>query len=228
MIIGNKTFDFDKETYLMGILNVTPDSFYDGNAHNTLHQALTQAEKMIAEGADIIDVGGMSTRPGHAVITPEEEARRVIPVIREIRRRFAVPLSVDTYRSQVAAEALDAGADMVNDIWGALYDDGQMADTIAKYNVPCCLTHNSASNVTSVEEVLAGLRRAIARVRSRGADNAKIIIDPGIGFAKDPPTNLRVVKEIGRFAELEYPLLLGASRKSLIGHVLRLPAEERL
>ena len=228
MIIRNQSFDLHRETYIMGILNLTPDSFYDGNRHATFDKALVQAEKMIAEGADIIDVGGMSTRPGHEAIPPEEEIARVVPVIREIRARFSIPLSIDTYRSQVAEAALDAGADMVNDVWGLLHDEGQMAKTIARHNIPCCLMHNNTANVTSVEAVLTGLRHSVAHARACGIDPSNIILDPGIGFAKDPPLNLRVVKEIGSFAALDYPLLLGVSRKSLIGYALDLPVQERL
>jgi len=228
MRIGNREYDLAGKTYIMGILNITPDSFYEGNRCDAAERALAKAEKMISEGADIIDVGGMSTKPGHSIISGDEEIRRVVPVVREIRKRFAVPLSIDTYRSEVAEKALDAGADMVNDIWGGLHPDGRMADIIAKYNVPCCLMHNDESDVSSVEEVLAGLKRSIRYACSRGVDISKIIIDPGIGFAKDARTNLRVIKELDRFADMKLPVLLGASRKSLIGYALNLPVEERL
>ena len=228
MKIGKKDFDLKNETYIMGILNVTPDSFYDGNFYGSMDKALRQAEKMISEGADIIDVGGMSTKPGHQDLSCSEEIERAVPVIREIRRRFDVPLSVDTYRSRVAEEALLAGADMVNDIWGALFGDGQMADTIAKHNVPCCLMHNNTSEVFSIEEILTGLLRSVGHVCSRGVSKSNIIIDPGIGFAKNPKTNLLVIKEINKIAELKLPIMLGASRKSVIGYVLDLPAQERL
>ena len=228
MIIGNSEFDLAGNTYIMGILNITPDSFYDGCRFNTVEKALAQTERMVSEGAHIIDVGGMSTRPGHEIISCGEELQRVLPVIREIRKNFSVPVSVDTYRSEVAEEALRAGADMVNDIWGGTYGDGRMADIISKYNVPCCLMHNDTSNVTSMDEVIAGLRHFVDHALSRGVDGSNIIIDPGIGFAKDQRTSLLVIKELGRLAQLNYPIMLGASNKSLIGYALGLPSQERL
>ncbi|MCL1808276.1 MAG: dihydropteroate synthase [Clostridiales bacterium] len=228
MIIGNREFDLGSETYIMGILNATPDSFYCGGRFGTVEKALAQAEKMVAEGADIIDIGGMSTRPGHSIVSQEEETQRVVPIVREIRKRFAVPLSVDTYRSKVAEEALNAGADMVNDVWGFMRGEGEMADTVAKYGVPCCLAHNSDTVASSVDEVLAGLSRCIEHARSHGVSKSKIIVDPGIGFAKEPLVNLCIIKELRRFAELKHPILLGASRKSVIGNALGLPVGERL
>ena len=141
MIIGKKEFDTQKHTYIMGILNVTPDSFSDGGRFQNLDAALTHAEEMIANGADILDVGGESTRPGHIQITDEEETLRVVPVIEKIKREFDIPVSIDTYKSSVAEAALQAGADLVNDIWGLKYDE-RMASLIAKYDVACCLMHN--------------------------------------------------------------------------------------
>lgn len=227
MQIGKHKFDTSNKTYIMGILNTTPDSFFDNFFSPDL--ALKRAEEMISEGADIIDVGGMSTRPGHTEISCEEELDRVIPIITQIRKNFDIPISIDTYRGQVALEALKAGADLVNDIWGALYDDGLMAKIIADNNVPCCLMHNSKTKASTVDEILDRLKTSIDRVLSFGVCPANIIIDPGIGFAKkDQNLNLRVIKELDRFTKLGYPILLGASRKSLIGHVLDLPGPERL
>ena len=141
MIIGGKEFDTENNTYIMGILNVTPDSFSDGGKYNTMDAALRHAEQMVREGADVLDVGGESTRPGHVQIPDEEEAQRVVPVIRALKKEFDVPVSVDTYKSYVAEAALDAGADLVNDIWGLKYD-GRMASVIAEYGAACCLMHN--------------------------------------------------------------------------------------
>jgi len=228
MIIGNREYDLENKTYIMGILNVTPDSFYDGNRYDSMDKALAHTEKMVSEGADIIDIGGMSTRPGHSDLSCAEEIKRVAPVIREIKKRFDTPLSVDTYRSEVALEAISAGADMVNDIWGGLRDGGRMADLIAKCQIPFCLMHNDSSNVASVEDVISGLRRAVDHACAKGVDRSKIIVDPGIGFAKDARTNLRVIREIARLKELEYPIMLGASNKSFIGRALNLPEGERL
>ena len=228
MIIGNREFDLAGQTYIMGILNITPDSFHDGGRFNTVEKALAQTDKMISEGAHIIDVGGMSTRPGHDVISPEEELLRVLPVIRELKKNFTIPLSIDTYRGEVAEEALSAGIDMINDVWGGIHGDRRMADIMAKYNIPCCLMHNGTYNVTSMDQVLSDLRSVTDYALSRGVDGAKIIIDPGIGFAKDQQTSLLVVKELHRLEELNYPILLGASNKSLIGYALGLPSGERL
>ena len=141
MIIGNREFDTEKNTYIMGILNVTPDSFSDGGKYNGMEQALRHAQKMIAEGADLIDVGGESTRPGHVQISDEEEIARVTPVIEALKKEFDIPISIDTYKSHVAEAALQAGADLVNDIWGLKYDE-KMAEVIAKYHAACCLMHN--------------------------------------------------------------------------------------
>ena len=141
MIIGNREFDTEKNTYIMGILNVTPDSFSDGGKYNGMEQALRHAQQMIAEGADLIDVGGESTRPGHVQISDEEEIARVTPVIEALKKEFDIPISIDTYKSHVAEAALQAGADLVNDIWGLKYDE-KMAEVIAKYHAACCLMHN--------------------------------------------------------------------------------------
>ena len=156
MRIGKREFDIKNETYVMGILNVTPDSFSDGGTHNTLNAALKHAELMIEQGASIIDVGGESTRPGYTMITDEEEISRVVPIIEGIKKEFDIPVSLDTYKSQVALAGIDAGADLINDIWGLKYDGG-MAEVIAKGNVACCLMHNRKEVVYHhfVEEVLA-------------------------------------------------------------------------
>jgi len=228
MIIGNREF-FDKRTYIMGILNVTPDSFSDGGKHNQIDFALSQTEKMINEGADVIDVGGESTRPGYTKISDYEEIQRIIPVIKEIKKRFDVPLSVDTYKSEVARAALESGADMINDIWGLKYDS-DMAKIIKAYNASCCLMHNRGNaNYTSfVDDVIADLQESIDIAYSAGIEANKILVDPGVGFAKSYEQNLEITNNLEKLGILGMPVLLGASRKSMIGLALGLPVEERL
>ena len=229
MRIGKREFDIKNETYVMGILNVTPDSFSDGGTHNTLNSALKHAELMIEQGAAIIDVGGESTRPGYTMITDEEEISRVVPIIEGIKKEFDIPVSLDTYKSQVALAGIDAGADLINDIWGLKYDGG-MAEVIAKGNVACCLMHNRKEAVYHqfVEEVLADLRETIDLAKQAGIADDKIILDPGVGFAKDYEQNLLIIKELQRLQDLGYPVLLGTSRKSVIGLTLQVPAKERV
>ncbi len=229
MKIGSKVFDIKNNTYIMGILNVTPDSFSDGGKWNSIDNALKHTEKMISEGADIIDIGGESTRPGYVQITGEEEISRVVPVAEEIKKRFDIPLSVDTYKSSVAKAALDAGADMINDIWGLQYDP-EMAETIAGYDAVCCLMHNRNEAVYKdlISDIKSDLGKCIEDARTAGIDNDKIILDPGIGFGKTYEMNLKVLKELKKFTSLGYPVLLGCSRKSVIGNTLSLPADERL
>ena len=229
MVIGEKKFDFNKHTYVMGILNVTPDSFSDGGKHQELEQAIRHAESMIEQGVDIIDIGGESTRPGHTQISDEEELRRVIPVIEELKRRCDVPLSLDTYKSEVARQGIDAGIDMINDIWGLQYDE-KLADIIAKNKVACCLMHNRAQGKYKqlVKEVKADLKDSIQIAIQAGVKKKKIMIDPGIGFSKSYEQNLVLLRKLDKLQALGYPVLLGTSRKSVIGITLDLPAEERL
>lgn len=229
MKIGSKVFDTKNNTYIMGILNITPDSFSDGGKWNNIDKALKHTEKMISEGADIIDIGGESTRPGYVQITAEEEISRVVPVTEEIKKRFDIPLSVDTYKSSVAKAALDGGADMINDIWGLQYDP-KIAETISHYNAVCCLMHNRNEAVYKdlIQDIKNDLEKCITDAKTAGIDNDKIIIDPGIGFGKTYGMNLEVLKELKEFANLGYPVLLGCSRKSVIGNTLSLAADERL
>lgn len=228
MKIGTKEFDLENELYVMGILNVTPDSFSDGGRYNDLDHALQQAERMVEEGAAILDVGGESTRPNHIKISSEEEIERVCPVIEALKQRFDVPVSLDTYKSDVAVAGIEAGADLLNDIWGLKWD-GTMAKVIADAGIACCLMHNRRENVYNdlVKDVLNDLRECVDLALAAGIAQDKIMLDPGIGFAKDLDQNLSVMKHIGRIKELGYPILLGTSRKSMIGLTLDLPVSER-
>ena len=225
MIIGNK--EFGNHTYVMGILNVTPDSFSDGGKFNNIDSALKHTEQLINDGADIIDVGGESTRPNYTKISDEEEIERVVPVIEKIKADFDVPVSIDTYKSKVAAAAVGAGADLVNDIWGLKYDKN-MAEVIAKSGAACCLMHNRerAEYNSFVEDVLDDLRETIAIAKKAGIADDKIILDPGVGFAKSYEQNLIITNNVDRLNELGYPVLLGTSRKSMIGLTLDLPSDQ--
>lgn len=228
MIIGNKKFDTDNHTYVMGILNVTPDSFSDGGKWNSMDAAVKHAEQMINEGASIIDVGGESTRPGHIQITEQEEIERVVPIVEKLKAEFDVPVSIDTYKSSVADAALGAGADLVNDIWGFLYDD-KMASVTKTHNAACCLMHNRNEAVYDnfVEDMKADLRKCIKAAKDAGIEDDRIMLDPGIGFGKTYEMNLLAMKNLEAYNELGYPVLLGTSRKSMIGNALGLPSDQR-
>lgn len=214
----------------MGILNATPDSFSDGGSYENVDAALRCAEQMVKDGAAIIDVGGESTRPGYEKVSDEEEIARVVPVIEAIKSRIDVPVSIDTYKPVVAKEALAAGADMVNDIWG-LQVDG-MADVVAKANASVCIMHNRDNvkkpYVNLMDDVISDICTSIQNGMAAGIDKDKIVVDPGIGFAKTYEENIMVLREIERLKELGYPILLGTSRKSVIGLTLDLPVTERL
>lgn len=227
--IGEREFARRGKTYVMGILNVTPDSFSDGGKWINRDVALKHVEQMIQDGVDIIDVGGESTRPGYVQLSDEEEIGRVIPIIEEIKARFNTPLSLDTYKSNVAAAGIKAGADMINDIWGLKYDAG-MAEVIAESGVPCCLMHNRQEAIYTnfMEDVKADLSESLRLAEVAGIPKSKIILDPGVGFGKTYEHNLEVMNCMGELADLECPLLLGCSRKSVIGLTLDLPVEERL
>ena len=228
MKIGKREFDLGQRTYIMGILNVTPDSFSDGGRFEDSGRAMEQVEKMISEGADLIDVGGESTRPGHQQISEEEEIARVIPMIRLIKERFEIPVSVDTYKSRVAEAALEAGADLLNDIWGFLYDE-RMAELAARYDVPVCLMHNRNNTEYDdfVNDVAADLKKCLAVAKKYNIKPENILLDPGIGFGKTYEQNLILLDHLETVCELGYPVLLGASRKSVIGLTLELPVTER-
>lgn len=228
MIIGGKEFDTKHHTYIMGILNVTPDSFSDGGKYNDSDEAIRHAEEMIRDGADLIDVGGESTRPGHIQVTDEEEIRRVVPVIRALKSRFDIPVSVDTYKSRVAQAALDAGADLVNDIWGLKYDP-EMAGVIAKSGAACCLMHNRTEAVYQeyLTDFLSDMRECVRLAEEAGIPKDKIILDPGVGFGKTYEMNMEIISRLEILHELGLPVLLGTSRKSVIGLTLDLPPQER-
>ncbi len=230
MIIGSHNFD-GNHTHIMGILNVTPDSFSDGGKYNKKEAALRHAMSMIEDGAEIIDIGGESTRPGYTMISPEEEMDRVCPVIELIKKETDVPISLDTYKSSVADAGLSCGADLLNDIWGLKYDS-DMAAVIAKYNVPCCLMHNRNIEKNPyndfLDDYVSDMRECIELALSGGISNDKIILDPGVGFGKSYTQNLLVIKHLDLLSELGYPVLLGTSRKSVIGTALDLPKDERV
>lgn len=230
MRIGDREFDTENGVYVMGILNVTPDSFSDGGRWLERDAALRQAAKMAAEGAAIIDIGGESTRPGHRPVGAEEEAARVLPVIAAVKRETGLPVSVDTYRHETARLALEAGADMINDIWGLRYDGGEMARLIAQSGAACCLMHNrkSAEYRDFMPELLEDLRGTLDLAAAAGIARERIILDPGIGFAKSCEQNLTAMHRLDELAALGCPVLLAASRKSVIGLSLGLPVQERL
>ena len=229
MRIGSRDFATTGHTYIMGILNVTPDSFSDGGKFDQIDAALKHAEEMIRDGADVIDIGGESTRPGYTKISDEEETDRVVPVIEAVKKEFGIPISVDTYKSGIAEAAAQAGADLINDIWGLKYDP-HMSEVIAKSGLACCLMHNRDNTEyrNFMEDVKQDLRETIALAKAAGIADDKIILDPGVGFAKSYENNLEVIRRLKEFNELKYPVLLGTSRKSVIGLTLDLPAAERV
>ena len=228
MVIGDKIFD-DKKTYVMGILNVTPDSFSDGGKYTDISAAMYKVEEMIEEGADVIDVGGESTRPGYTKISEEEEIARISGVITAIKCNFDICLSVDTYKSAVAEFALESGADMINDIWGLKYDDN-MANVIKRYNSSCCIMHNRNNSCYNsfFKEFVCDIKDSIKIAQNAGMGKDRVIIDPGVGFAKSYEQNLEVIDKLDVLGELGYPVLLGTSRKSVIGNALNLPENDRL
>ena len=229
MKIGNREFDVKNKTYIMGILNVTPDSFSDGGRFNELDAALFHAEEMIRDGADIIDIGGESTRPGHTVITEAEEIERVVPVIEKVTANFDVAVSVDTYKSAVAQASLKAGAHMVNDIWG-LKKDPEMAAVIARSGAACCLMHNRENAVYTdfISEMVNDIRESVKIAENAGIGRDRIIIDPGVGFAKSYEENLMAINHVDALHQLDLPVLLATSRKSVVGLALDLPKDQRL
>ncbi len=228
MIIGKKEFDTKNHTYIMGILNVTPDSFSDGGRYLSVDAALKHAQEMIDDGADILDIGGESTRPGHAQITEEEEIERTVPVIEKLKQEFDIPISIDTYKSSVARAALQGGVDLVNDIWGLKYDSS-MAGLIADYGAACCLMHNRKEPVYQdfLIDFMEDMGDCIRIAKASGIGDEKIILDPGVGFGKTYELNLEILRHVGRMQDLGYPVLLGTSRKSVIGLTLDLPSDQR-
>lgn len=229
MKIGNKLFNVEEDVYIMGILNVTPDSFFDGGRYNNNDAVLLQTEKMINEGVDIIDIGGESTRPGHIKISDAEEIERLLPVISSIKKNFDIPISIDTYKPTVAKAVLNEGIDMINDIWGFRKDE-EMARLVAEHEVACCLMHNRDSNAYNdfLNDVIEDLNDSINIAHKYKISDDKIIIDPGIGFAKTVKQNLLITKYINQLKYLGYPILYAASNKSFIGHTLDTDVIQRL
>lgn len=226
---GSFKLPLGKRTLIMGIINMTPDSFSGDGIGTDLKSALKQAEKFVEDGADIIDIGGESTRPGSLPVGKQEEAKRVIPVIRALAKKIKVPISVDTYKADVAERAVDAGAGMINDIWG-LRADSRMAKTAAKAGVPVIIMHNKKDQKYTdlVSEVINFLKESIDKALDAGVKEENIIIDPGIGFGKNPVQNIYLLRHLSELKSLGKPILIGTSRKSHIGYVLGLPVEERL
>lgn len=229
MKIGNKEFKIGERTFVMGILNITPDSFSDGGKFNELEIAVNRAKKMVEDGADIIDIGGESTRPGAEFVSEEEEINRVVPIIKAIKEAMDIPISIDTYKSKTAEEAIKAGADIINDIWG-FKKDSNMARVAEKYEVPCILMHNRVDEEYKdlMKDVVLDLEESIKIALEAGVKKENIILDPGIGFAKTYEENLVVMNNLEVIVNMGYPVLLGTSRKSMIGHTLNLPASERV
>lgn len=229
MKIGNKEFQTRGHTYVMGILNVTPDSFYDGGKWNHRDRALRHVEEMLEQGADIIDIGGESTRPGYTLVPEEEEIARTAPVIEAVKARFDVPVSLDTYKAGVALAGIRAGADLINDIWGLKYDK-KIAGVIAESGLPCCLMHNreNADYHDFMQDVAADLAETIRLAEKAGISDDRIILDPGVGFAKSYEQNLEVINCLEELNVFGYPMLLGCSRKSVIGLTLDMPADQRV
>lgn len=224
-----KELTLGERTLIMGILNVTPDSFSDGGKFYHLENALEQAEKLIADGADILDIGAESTRPGHKEVSAEEEWSRLEPVLKELVGRISVPISIDTYKAEVAAKAIEAGANIINDIWG-LQRDPDMPKTVGDYQVPVIVMHNQDGTEyrNMMGEIFSFLRHSIHLAEENGLSGDQIILDPGIGFGKTTEQNLEVMARLDEFRALGHPVLLGTSRKSMIGNTLKLPVEERL
>lgn len=218
-----------EKTIIMGILNVTPDSFSDGGRYNAAEAAAVRAKEMVMQGADIIDIGGESTRPGFTKISVEEEVSRVVPMIKAVSQEVKAPISIDTYKAEVAKQAVEAGACMINDIWGAKAEP-RIAEIAAYYEVPIVLMHNRDNmNYRSlIADMIADLYESVKIAKAAGVRDENIILDPGIGFAKTSEHNLEVMQNLEKFTILGYPLLLGTSRKSFIGNVLDLPIDERM
>lgn len=236
LIIGKKEFNLNEDLLVMGILNVTPDSFYDGGYYFEKDKACRRAETIVKEGAQIIDVGGMSTRPGSLPVNFEEEVERIIPVIEYISKNYDILVSADTYRSEVARRAIDAGAHIINDISG-LSMDSNMAKVIAEGDVSVVIMHikGTPENMQKnpeyedvIDEIYDYLEDKTGIAIDSGIKPGKIIVDPGIGFGKTLEHNLEILSKVYEFRMLGYPVLIGASRKSFIGSILDLPLEERL
>ncbi|CUB52249.1 MULTISPECIES: dihydropteroate synthase [Bacillus] len=226
---GEYTLNLNEKTLIMGILNVTPDSFSDGGSYNEVDAAVRHAKEMRDEGAHIIDIGGESTRPGFAKVSVEEEIKRVVPMIQAVSKEVKLPISIDTYKAEVAKQAIEAGAHIINDIWGAKAEP-KISEVAAHYDVPIILMHNrdNMNYRNLMADMIADLYDSVKIAKDAGVRDENIILDPGIGFAKTPEQNLEAMRNLEQLNVLGYPVLLGTSRKSFIGHVLDLPVEERL
>jgi len=213
----------------MGIINVSPDSFAGDGLGSGLPAVIEQALRFQAEGADMLDIGAQSTRPGHTQISVEEELARLLPALEAIALKVALPISVDAYRSQVASRAVEAGASLINDIWG-LKADPKIAEVAAHHGVPLILMHNQEGTDYQdlLPDIFANLRQSMLLATGAGVEPRNIILDPGIGFGKTPDHNLEILRRLGEFRALGHPLLLGTSRKSTIGRVLDLPVDQRV
>ncbi|MEC0302351.1 dihydropteroate synthase [Terribacillus saccharophilus] len=227
-IIGNKEYDLSKQTLVMGIINVTPDSFSDGGSYTDVEAAVKQAQKLAAEGADILDVGGESTRPGYEPVSADEEIARVVPAIQAIKEVVDLPISIDTYKAKTAEAAIKAGASIINDIWGAKYDP-DMAHVAARLGVPIILMHNreEANYNDLIPDMIADLEKSIQIALDAGVKREDIWLDPGIGFVKSFEENMSAMRGLDKVTTMGYPVLLGTSRKRFIGTVLDLPADQR-
>ncbi|SHN37376.1 dihydropteroate synthase [Gracilibacillus kekensis] len=223
-----KDYYYPDKTLVMGILNVTPDSFSDGGKYNNIKKAIIQAKKMEADGADIIDIGGESTRPGHKPVSEQEEIERVIPVIEALAKEINIPISIDTFKAKVARLSLEAGATIINDIWGAKREP-DIAKVAADFDAPIILMHNREKPVyqSLMEDIVTDLQESIQIALDAGVKQEHIIIDPGIGFAKTYEENVETLQKMDKLRALDYPVLLGTSRKSIIAKTLDLPVDER-
>ncbi|MDD5225001.1 MAG: dihydropteroate synthase [bacterium] len=236
LIFKNRVLALNGVPRLMGILNVTPDSFYDGGRYSDRSRAREQALRMADEGADILDIGGESTRPGAETVSPEEEIQRVVPLIESLAGKISIPISIDTYKAKVARAAIAAGAEMVNDISGLTFDP-EMVSVVAESGVPVVLMHTLGRPqvmqenpvyrdlIREIKEFLAG---AIQKAERSGVRAENIIVDPGIGFGKTLEHNLEIINRLAEFQDLGKPVMIGPSRKSFIGRILDEPAGERL
>ncbi|GAB6100201.1 dihydropteroate synthase [Halanaerocella petrolearia] len=224
-------FNFGEKTYIMGILNVTPDSFSDGGDFFDLDAALRQAQRMVKAGADIIDIGAESTRPGAKKVTAQEEIERITPVLKELVDKVEVPISIDTYKSTVAKEALDLGVDIVNDVRG-LQGDRELAQVVAEYDVPIIIMFNSRLYEKQSDDILISmkefLKNSINIAQKAGIKDENIILDPGIGFGTSAEEDMKIMRRISELKELGYPILLGTSRKSMLGNILDEPPKKRV
>lgn len=226
---GKHIFDLQEKTLIMGIVNVTPDSFSDGGKFNDIAAAVAHCKQLVADGAHILDIGGESTRPGASYISVEDEIARVVPIIQAVKKELDVPISIDTYKAEVAKQAIEAGADIINDVWGAKREP-DIAKIAADYQVPIILMHNRENTdyTDLMSDMVADLYGSIAIAKKAGVKDEQIILDPGIGFAKTIEHNLEVMRNLEQLNVLGYPILLATSRKRFIGHVLDLPVEERV